>query len=288
MKKLVLALTVSLSSAFIATSVMADPGPYSPKCADTNGGVFSACETATSRNIYQAINKVFTDRGLASPGFTDNEGTDSLQVTTPNEFWTQLSPDDSSEFAFISITAANVNQLGVFPALGDASTDSTFFNLSFTGGAFTGSGSMGDPYPGFVNPLSDQDFGFSLRSVGANSTEIWSSDVSENSDGIDHMLAFQLDALAKEEIYVRIDGNNDGDLDDPEDILTKIELTEETFLIAWEDKPESVNDGDYNDAIFLVTRIEPTEVVVPEPMSMVLFGGGIAGLVANRRKKKLS
>lgn len=153
MKKLAVALTMAVSLAFTAGAAMADPGPYdTTKCADTNGGaVFTACEANNNVDIFNAINKVFTDRGLASPGFTNNEGTDALQYTGANEFWQEIADGDASEFAFISITASNVNQLGVFPSGGSAAA-STFFNLSFTGDQFTGNGSLANPYPGFVNP----------------------------------------------------------------------------------------------------------------------------------------
>lgn len=291
MKKLAVALTLAATFVLTTSAAMADPGPYAPQCADTGlGGVFTACQANNGFDIYNAINKVFTDRGVASPGYTSNGDTDVIQWTAQNEFWHQLADTDSSDFAFISITASNANRLGVYPAAGSPA-GSTFFSLSFTGTKFTGSGTMADPYPGFVNPFANQDFGFSLKStpqvITANNPEIiWASEVSENVDAIDHMLTFNLKDLAGEKLYIKVDGNNDGDLDDPEDVVKEIELIN-PFLLAWEDKKLGLStfDSDYNDAIFLVTKIEPGRTVVPEPMSMVLFGSGIAGLVATRKRK---
>ncbi len=287
MKKLMYAMMLAFVLALPATGAMADPGPYDPQCTDPNGGVFTACQANNGVDIFNAINRVYEDRGLPSPGFTANWQTDSMQVVDSQEFWSQLSNGDQSEFAFISLTAGNMNQLGVFPAGGNAQTDSTFFNLSFTGEQFTGNGTAGNPYPGFALQPGYGDFGFSLRSTGPGGTTTFSSVPDQNSDGLDHMLAFHLSGLAGQHIVVHLDGNNDGDLDDPEDTIVDIELDENTFLLAWEDLPGNHDqfDSDYNDMLFLVTKVRPTRIVTPEPISMLLFGAGFAGLAATRRRK---
>jgi len=51
------------------------------------------------------------------------------------------------------------------------------------------------------------------------------------------------------------------------------------YIMAWEDK----NDNDYNDIVYEFEDICPT----PEPASMLLFGMGVLGFGALRRKKSL-
>ena len=55
------------------------------------------------------------------------------------------------------------------------------------------------------------------------------------------------------------------------------------FLIAWEDlhKDDPDFDSDYNDMLYLVDRVRP----IPEPISMLLFGSGLFGLIGLRRKQ---
>jgi hypothetical protein len=60
------------------------------------------------------------------------------------------------------------------------------------------------------------------------------------------------------------------------------------FLIGFEDLPygfegkPTLGDEDYNDTIFLVDRVRP----IPEPMSMLLMGSGLVGLVGLRKRKQ--
>lgn len=258
---MLLACTVSPAFAFI------NP----PVDCDGSTSQYTPCQAGGFPEVYQAINQVFINAGLASPGLSSNTSADPLQ-TANHAYWSELGGGSASSFAFVALTAANTNTFGVYPFGSPLSI--TYFPPGQTGfGFIVGDGSSGNPYKGAINPFPSGDFGFALNSVDG-SNETWYSDFVFNSDGFDHLLAYHLPGLDGAQWY--IDTNNDGI---PDQLIT---ATPDTYLLAWEDR--NINhpsfDNDFNDTIFLVTRVTP----VPEPVSMVLFGSGLAGLVGLRRK----
>jgi hypothetical protein len=75
----------------------------------------------------------------------------------------------------------------------------------------------------------------------------------------------------------------------PPDVVTALAgLSGSITFVGWEDKTlADGSDFDYNDLIFAFANTSTTTTGVPEPLTLSLFGAGIAGaaLVGRRRKK---
>jgi hypothetical protein len=285
MKKLILIMAIFAVVAIAANSVYAQP--FTPTVASDSygiaqgGGNNPAIPTPRDDNdnlagspnpadINDAINL------LLGTSYAHNSDVDFLRFTGQDNTWVDLSSaGDSAGYALISLTAANTNTLSVYdvtnpgvkiPVLGPVSGFGTGGKDGLT--AATAFKSAGSPFSGGTN------FGWYITSVPPSGPSLnWDSNASLNPDGLDHMLTYHLASLAGSTIWVN-DGVN------PAHQYTFAD----PYLLAWEDKPVLQNgllgDEDYDDLIFLVDRVRP----VPEPISMVLFGSGLAGLVGLRKK----
>lgn len=230
--------------------------------------------------IWEAINYVFESVGspLAVP-LTSNIDAEAYKVNTANSYWTDLGGGVAGNFAAIGITAENHNALGVY-LLGDPSGSKLqvidpqwgygYLNTNSANPSDTLFSQDGS-FPGGINPYSSGEvFGFYLNSNGA----FYYSDPDLNGSLEDHMLAYYLPELNETSLGIDTDGDGYWDMD--------VEFTAQTYLLAFEDMPLGNSDLDYNDTIFLVARVAPS--TIPEPMSMMLLGSGLLGLVGLRRK----
>lgn len=290
MRKILLVSVLAVVAIALTTNVWAQP--YSPRIAADvygtaqGGGNIAGIPTPKDDNdatpdINDAINL------LLGTAFSHNSDVDFLQHTsTPDTTWQDISDgDNSGTFVLIGLTAANENTLGIYrtsapgihiPILGPNS-----------GFGFAGAGTLADPFPaGFSTLDPGENFGFYLDSkkVSTGVTNTWDSDPFNNSDGLDHMLTYHLAGLRGTSYNIEVCDESGCEI-----ILYTLN---DPYLITWEDKPCIENDSgvitcgdeDYDDMIFLVDRVQPT----PEPLSMALFGTGLAGLIGLRRKKAVS
>jgi len=275
-KKLLMNLVLTVAVVAFTSNVWAQP--FTPTMAgdtyDSSPDVVATPEdTAVDQNIHDAVNL------LLGTGHTANEQIDGLRWGADEE-WVDLSTDaNDGTFIFISITAANSNTLGVYEVGGGPDIPVLGPNTGFL---FSGDGSNGNPFDAALSPLAPgANFGWFLNTTDAESNTIrWDSDPTQNvfgndQIGLDHMLTYHLDGLSGQTVWIQIGAN------------PPVQYTfDDPYLLAWEDLDLNgsglLGDEDFNDTIFLVDRVKP----VPEPMSMMLFGSGLLGLVGSRLRKR--
>ena len=281
MKKLLLTILAIFGLCVFAANGFAQP--FTPTLAgDTYDSIPDGTPTPNDTAVVENIHDVFNL--LLGTTHTKNEQVDSYMWTSGDIQWTDISPTaDSTPLIFLSITAANNNTLGVYeigggpdiPVLGP-----------FTGFQFSGDGSNANPFPAAISPLvPGTNFGWYLTTddkLGNPDSVIrWDSDPTQNiygadQIGLDHMVTYDLDALSGQSVWIKVGAA-------PAFQYTFLH----PFLLAWEDLPLTgglLGDEDYNDHIFLVDRVHP----VPEPMSMMLFGSGLVGLVGTRLRRRVA
>ena len=278
MKKLVLILAVALVFGFSANA----------------SALITPNETTVDLNVYNAIET------LLSTTYGSNAAVDFLQAS-PDEYWHNFSTEDMpGGYIAIGVSAGNLNSLSVFrpPTPGTLiPTDLTLIgnaDLFFDDGInMFGTGTIGDPYKLVAESvLPGENFGWALESFtgpldSLSLENTWYSDPGLNSDKLDHMLSYHLGDLAGDTVYILlpIDGDTceEGEVEitNADGTFCRLSYTfDDPFLIAWEDLP-NLGDGDYNDMLYLVDRVRP----IPEPISMLLFGSGLFGLIGLRRKQ---
>jgi hypothetical protein len=151
-----------------------------------------------------------------------------------------------------------------------------------------GNGTSGSPYIGTGAVFSSgTQFGLAINSVGETNINgtpagnmTWYSDPTLNSDGMDHLMSYNLSSLTGTQVYVF----------DPNTNTEELVTLNDPYLVSFEDLPLTDNgansDLDYNDLIVLINGAAPSTAPVPEPVTVALFGLGLVAMAGFALRRK--
>jgi len=162
--------------------------------------------------------------------------------SAPDELWKYLYPETDAE-AKAQVRIADSTQDFGFISGVIGNTFQSLFNIT-TSGYLSGS-----PSTTFSAAQTGSIFRFADY---PSENPLWSSQVSDNSDGMDHMQTYSITV-----------GPSAGN-----------------YAIAWEDLPEESSDVDYQDLVIEVSGVHP----IPEPATILLLGLGCLALTKKCRR----
>lgn len=225
---------------------------------------------AALQNVIDGITVSTTSCTGTLPGDCPSSVDVNADQVAPDEYWSIGGAGGSLNTIVIELAAfAGTNKFGIYDKK----------NISKTVQLFDGSKGAGDQslvsikadgsvYVNFSDTLIDfagNTFGYYLDStVGGGG--FWYSDLSLNSDGTDHLAAYQGGAGDT----IKYGGLSAGKWLDSE------------YLLAWEDLNCSTYcDADYTDFVVMVESVTS----VPEPTTLALLGLGLLGFGIRAQRK---
>ncbi len=226
---------------------------------------------------------VFGDGGAALQGVLNNitnvtpanpSGNSSVNVVTdqfsPDQTWAITGSGGSISTLIIELAGfAGSNSFGIYDATDPSKTVEVFSGPQGAGAqaslAILADGSV------ILNIVNDTGVDFAGNAFGfylnvAATGNRWYSDTTLNTDGLDHMAAYQ--------------GNDSDVIQIPP--FSAGTWTSSEYILAWEDLHASVSDLDYTDFVVIVESVKP----IPEPGILALLGLGLLGMVGGRRFTK--
>lgn len=227
----------------------------------------------------------FGDDGASLQGVLDDitiGGNSSVDVNADqlgfDTTWAIAGADGSVSTVVIELAGwANSNTFGVYDAANSANMVQIFDGAATTGSqAVLSIGADGSVYIGGTDSTIDfagNAFGYYLDATHAGDAGgLWYSDTNHNTDGQDHMAAYQgtgVDTIKIGSLAAGLWGVGE-------------------YALAFEDLNHSQWSGsepDFNDLVVMVASVNP----VPIPGSLLLLGSGIVGLIGfgKRMRKKV-